>query len=330
MHTPKTLTRRHGLALLVASGLVPLLAAPAHAQAAYPSGPIKFVVPFPPGGLLDNVARIVEPKFSAALGQPVVIDNRPGSGGNIGAAAVAKSPANGLTWLLASPGLAISPALYAKLPYELGELAPVALLGSLPNVLLVPASSPYQTVQALIDAMRQQPDKLSYASNGNGTSLHLSAELLKSRTQTQALHVAYRGTGPATTAILAGDVQFMFHNLPPALSLVQSGKLRALAVTSTSRAPALPDVPTLQEAGVADFDVTAWFGVMVPRATPAPVQQRLQDESRKVVADAAVAEALRKQGIEPGFQDASVFAAHLAREVKQWQTLVQQAGIKLE
>lgn len=310
---------------LLAATLAPALA---RAQPRYPEGPVRFVVPFPPGGLLDNVARIIEPKLSAALGQPVVVDNRPGSGGNIGAAAVAQSAPNGQTLLLASPGLAISPALYGKLSYSLDQLAPVALLGSLANVLVVPAQSPFKTARELIEALRKKPGQYSYASNGNGTTLHLSAELMKFRAQVFALHVPYRGAAPATNAILAGDVDFMFNNVAPALPLIQSGKLRALAVTSAVRTPSLPDVPTLQEVGLKDIDVTAWFGIMVARATPAAVVQRLQQELAAIVADRGVADALRQQGIEPRYQDAATFANHLAREVRQWKTLVEHARIK--
>lgn len=301
-----------------------------HAQAAYPSGPVTLLVPFPPGGLLDSVARIVAPSLGQSLGQPMVVDNKPGSGGNIGAAAVAKATADGQTLLLGSPALTISPAIYDKLPYAPDDLVPVASLGSLPNVLLVPASSPVRSVKELLAQLKAKPGQYNYASNGNGTSLHLSMELLKFKTQTFALHVPYRGSGPAMTALIAGEVQLMFDNLPPALPQIQAGKVRALAVTSTKRSPVLPDVPTMQEAGVADFDVTAWFGLMAPKGTPAAVLRRLEADSAKAIGQADVADALRKRGIDPQFQDAAAFGQRLARERKQWQSVVDYAKIKLD
>jgi tripartite-type tricarboxylate transporter receptor subunit TctC len=324
-------TRRH---LVLAAGAVGLGLGPA-AQAlaqtpAWPNGPLRLVVPFPPGGLLDGVARLIAPPLTTALGQTVVVDNKSGSGGNLGADQVAKAAPDGNTWLLGSPGIAISPALYPKLPYRPDDLQPVALLGSQPNVLLVPADSPARSVADLLAMLRKAPGKYQYASNGNGTSLHLSAELLKSRTGTFVLHIPYRGSAPAMTALLAGEVQMMFDNLTPALPQIQGGRARALAVTSTTRAPALPDVPTLQEAGVADFDVTAWFGLMVPRATPPAIVQRLETESAKLVRDPALVAALRQRGITPGFRGASDFAAHLAREQAQWQAVVAYAKIQLD
>ncbi|URI10192.1 tripartite tricarboxylate transporter substrate binding protein [Aquincola tertiaricarbonis] len=300
------------------------------AQVAYPRGPVTLLVPFPPGGLLDSVARIVAPSLGQSLGQPLVVENKPGSGGNIGAAAVAKAAADGQTLLLASPALTISPAIYDKLAYAPDDLVPVASLGSLPNVLLVPASSPARTVKDLLDQLKAKPGAYSYASNGNGTSLHLSMELLKFKTKTFALHVPYRGSGPAMTALISGDVQLMFDNLPPALAHIQSGRVRALAVTSARRSSVLPDVPTLQEAGVPDFDVTAWFGLMAPKGTPTATLRRLEADSAKAIAQADVAEALRKQGIEPQFQDASAFGQRLARERKQWQSVVDYAKIKMD
>lgn len=315
--------------LLAGAASVLGAAAPAQAQA-WPSGPIRLVVPFPPGGLLDGVARLVAPPLATALGQPVVVDNKPGSGGNLGTDLVAKAAPDGQTWLLGSPGLAISPHLYPKLPYKPDDLAPVALLGSQPNVLLVPANSPARTLADLVDLLRRAPGKYQYASNGNGTSLHLSAELFKFKTRTFVLHVPYRGSAPAMTALLAGEVNFMFDNLSPALPQIQSGRVRALAVTATTRSAALPEVPTMKEAGVDGFDVTAWFGLLVPRATPAAVVQRLEAEAAKALRDPALAQALRQRGIDPGFRGAAEFATHLQREQAQWKTVVDYAKIVLE
>jgi tripartite-type tricarboxylate transporter receptor subunit TctC len=323
-------TRRHLLAASSALAFPALLgSAPALAQA-WPSGPQKLVVPFPPGGLLDVVGRLVGPSLATQLGQPVVIENRAGSGGNIGTDAVAKAAPDGNTWLLGSPGLAISPHLYPKLAWKLDDLAPVAMIGSQPNVLLVPAASPVKTVAELVALLKREPGRHQYASNGNGTSLHLSAELLKFRTGTFVVHIPYRGSAMAMTALQSGEVGFMFDNLAPALPHIQAGRVRALAVTSTTRSPALPDVPTLQEAGVAGFDVTAWFGILVPRATPSAVVQRLEQAVLKAVADPALTQALTRQGIEARPRNAADFARHLSRETAQWREVVAYAKVVLE
>jgi tripartite-type tricarboxylate transporter receptor subunit TctC len=318
--------RRHLLLGASACALAPW----ARAQSAAAGPAVRLVVPFPPGGLLDGVGRLFAPVLGAALGQTVVVENKAGSGGNIGADAVAKAAPDGLTWLLGSPGLAISPSLYPKLPYKPEDLLPVAQLGAQPNVLLVPADSPARKLSDLIDMLRKAPGKYQYASNGNGTSLHLSAELLKFRTRVFVLHVPYRGSAPAMTALLGGEVNFMFDNLSPALPQIQSGKVRALAVTSTTRSAALPDVPTMQEAGVADFDVAAWFGLLVPRGTPATLVQRLEAECAKALRDPALVQALRQRGIEPQFRGSAEFASHIGRERAQWKAVVDYARITVD
>ena len=318
-------TRRHLLLGASALALAP------HARAQNAAGStVRLVVPFPPGGLLDGVGRLIAPVLGSALGQTVVVDNKPGSGGNIGTDVVAKAAPDGLTWLLGSPGLAISPSLYPKLSYKPEDLQPVALLGGQPNVLLVPSDSPARKVADLIDMLQKAPGKYQYASNGNGTSLHLSAELLKFKTRSFVLHVPYRGSAPAMTALLSGEVNFMFDNLSPALPQIQAGKVRALAVTSTTRSPALPDVPTMQEAGIADYDVNAWFGILVPRGTPAAVVQRLEAECAKAMRDPALVAALRQRGIEPQFRGSTDFSAHLTRERAQWKTTVDYARIVID
>ena len=321
-----TLTRRR---LLLATSASALVGPVAQAQPAWPTGPLRLVVPFPPGGLLDGVGRLIGPSLSSALGQPVVIDNKPGSGGNLGSDLVAKAAPNGNTWLLGSPGLAISPNLYPKLPYKLDDLQAVAMVGSQPNVLLVPANSPARTLAELVDMLRKSPGRYQYASNGNGTSLHLSAELLKFKTQTFALHIPYRGSAPAMTALLGGEVTFMFDNLTPALPQIQAGKVRALAVTSTTRSASLPDVPTVQESGIQGFDVTAWFGLLVPTGTPPAIVQRLESEVRKAVQDPALSQSLRQRGIEPGFRGVADFTAHLKREQAQWKAVVDRKSTRL-
>ena len=287
--TKRTLMRATAGALL-------LLAAPLSMAQAWPARPIRLVVPFPPGGLIDNMARLVGSRLAQELGQPVVIDNKPGAGGNVGAAEVARAPADGYTLLMASPALTISPAVYKNLPYQPSQLAPVALLGRVPNVLLVNPASGIGKVQELVGRAKAKPGQLNYASNGNGTSLHLSAELFKRRSETFITHVPYRGAAAAITALLSGEVDMMFDNLPSAIGQIQAGKLRALAVTTAQRSTALPDVPTLAEAGMEGFNVSAWFGVAAPAGLPAPVATRLADALQKVVQQPEVAAAMQRQG----------------------------------
>jgi len=232
--------------LLVAGSLM----GPWASAQTWPARPIRLVVPFPPGGLIDNMARLVAPRLAQELGQPVVIDNKPGAGGNLGAAEAARAPADGYTLLMASPPLTISPALYANLPYKPEQIAPVALLGRVPNVLIVSPASGLNSVADLTAAARARPGQLNYASNGQGTSLHLSAELYKSQAGVFVTHIPYRGAAAGLTGLMAGEVNMMFDNLPSALGLIQGGKLKALAVTTPQRSSVLPNVPTMEEAGI--------------------------------------------------------------------------------
>ena len=321
--TKRTLMRATAGALL-------LLAAPLSMAQAWPARPIRLVVPFPPGGLIDNMARLVGSRLSQELGQPVVIDNKPGAGGNVGAAEVARAPADGYTLLMASPALTISPAIYKNLPYQPSQLAPVALLGRVPNVLLVNPASGIGKVQDLVGRAKAKPGQLNYASNGNGTSLHLSAELFKRRSETFITHVPYRGAAAAITALLSGEVDMMFDNLPSAIGQIQAGKLRALAVTTAQRSTALPDVPTLAEAGMEGFNVSAWFGVAAPAGLPAPVATRLADALQKVVQQPEVAAAMQRQGADPAFMDAASAAAALNTDAAQWKQVAAFAKIQLD
>lgn len=321
--TKRTLMRATAGALL-------LLAAPLSMAQAWPARPIRLVVPFPPGGLIDNMARLVGSRLSQELGQPVVIDNKPGAGGNVGAAEAARATADGYTLLMASPALTISPAIYKNLPYQPSQLAPVALLGRVPNVLLVNPASGIGKVQDLVSRAKAKPGQLNYASNGNGTSLHLSAELFKRRSETFITHVPYRGAAAAITALLSGEVDMMFDNLPSAIGQIQAGKLRALAVTTAQRSTALPDVPTLAEAGMEGFNVSAWFGVAAPAGLPAPVATRLADALQKVVQQPEVAAAMQRQGADPAFMDAASAAAALNADAAQWKQVAAFAKIQLD
>ncbi len=295
----------------------------------YPTKPLRLVVPFPPGGLIDNMARLLAPRLAQELGQPVVIDNKPGAGGNIGAAEVARAAADGYTLLMASPPLTISPTLYKVLPYKPEQIVPVALMGQVPNVLFVKPGS-IGSVQQLLEKARAQPGRLNYASNGNGTSLHLSAELFKSSTNTFITHIPYRGAAAGITAVLAGEVDIMFDNLPSAIGQIQAGTLKALAVTTTRRSKALPDVPTLVESGLADFDVSAWFGLAAPVGTPAAVMVRLEQALDKVGRQPDVTAAMLRQGAEPVFMDSKTMATFWAADAAKWQRVAAYAKITLD
>ena len=316
--------------LRAAACAVLALAAPLSMAQTWPARSIRLVVPFPPGGLIDNMARLVGSRLSQELGQPVVVENKPGAGGNLGAAEAARAPADGYTLLMASPALTISPAIYKNLPYQPAQLAPIAVLGRVPNVLLVNPASGITKVQDLVDRAKAKPGQLNYASNGNGTSLHLSAELFKRRNEAFITHVPYRGSAAAITALLSGEVDMMFDNLPSAIGQIQAGKLRALAVTTSQRSNALPNVPTLAEAGMDGFNVSAWFGVAAPSGLPTPVTVRLSNALQKIVKHPEVAAAMQRQGAEPDFMDAPAASAALAEDAAQWKQVAAFAKIQLD
>ncbi len=329
---PPVQTKRTLLRATVALASCALFAplAQAQAQAGWPARPIRLVVPFPPGGLIDNMARLVGAKLAQELGQPVVVDNKPGAGGNLGAAEAARAPADGYTLLMASPALTISPAIYKNLPYQPSQLAPVALLGRVPNVLLVNPTSGVTTVSDLVARAKAAPGRMNYASNGNGTSLHLSAELFKRQTGAFITHVPYRGSAAAVTALLSGEVDLMFDNLPSSIGQIKAGKLRALAVTTPQRSAALPQVPTLAESGLEGFNVSAWFGMAAPADLPAPVVARLSQALQKVVQEPDTVAAIQRQGAEPAFMDAPAAAAAMASDAAQWKQVAAFAKIQLD
>ncbi len=312
--------------VLLACGLLGL---PAVAQT-WPARPIRLVVPFPPGGLIDNMARLVAPRLAQELGQPVVIDNKPGAGGNLGAAEASRAAPDGYTLLMASPPLTISPALYASLPYKPEQIAPLALLGRVPNVLLVNPASGIESVADLSARARARPGQLNYASNGQGTSLHLSAELYKSQAGVFVTHIPYRGAAAGLTGLMAGEVHLMFDNLPSALGLINGGKLKALAVTTPQRSSALPHVPTMEEAGMKGYQVFAWFGLAAPAGLNTAVQQRLEQALERVASQADVKAAMLKAGAEPTWANAQAMAAFMASDVAQWKKVAAFAKISLE
>ena len=307
-----------------------LLALPLMAGAqAWPTRPIRLVVPFPPGGLVDTMARLIGPRLAQELGQPVVIDNKPGAGGNLGAAEVARATPDGYTLLMASPPLTISPALYATLPYRPEQIVPIGLIGRVPNVLLVNPKSGINTMADLNARAKKTPGQLNYASNGNGTSLHLSAELFKTTTGTFITHIPYRGAAQAVTGLMAGEVDMMFENLPSVLGQIQGGGVKALAVTTRQRSKALPGVPTLIESGLADFDVSAWYGVAAPAGTPAVVLARIEQALDKLSRDLEIARTMESRGAEVGFLGAAQMSAFMAADAIKWKRVAEFAKITL-
>lgn len=306
-----------------------VLSAPAVAQ--YPSKPVHLIVTFPPGGITDFTARALGPRLSEALGQPVVIENKTGSGGNIGTDFVAKAAPDGHTLLIAAPPNAINVSLYKSLPFDTKkDLAPLALVGSVPNVLVVAPKTQAASVRELIEYARRNPGRLNFASNGNGTSIHLSGELLKYYGKFSAVHVPFRGAPAAMAALLSGEVDFMFDSLSISAPQIKAGKIRLLAVTSRGRNPMFPDAPTLIESGFPDFEVSGWTGVMTTGGTPQAVIARLEAELRRLLADPAVAGAFEKAGMTVSFAGARGFAAFLDEEIRRWALAVKFSGAQAD
>lgn len=310
--------------------LAALAAAPAFAAERFPSKPIKLVVGFPPGGINDIVARVVGQKLGTALGQPVIIENKSGAGGTIGADYVAKAKPDGYTLLLGSvSNIAMAPSQYKSLPYDPAkDFEPVALLAAAPNVLVVNPAFPVHSVKDLIDLARQKPGQITYASAGNGTSNHLTVELLKVLAHIDLVHVPYKGDSPAVTDVVAGQVPMMFPTLPVALPLIKSGKLRAIAVSSATRTSLAPDIPTVAESGgPADFAVSVWVGILAPAHTPKDIVDRVSAALTRIVQEPDVKEKLASLGAEPAPQDSAHFAKYIAAETAKWSKVAKAAGI---
>ena len=303
-----------------------------HAQAPYPSKPIRLVVPFPAGGTTDILARAVAQKLTESTGQPVVVDNRPGAGGNIGAELVARSAPDGYTLLMGTVGThAINPSLYVKMPYDhVRDFAPVILVAGVPNVLVVNPALPVNSVQELIAYGRANPGKLNFASSGSGTSIHLSGELFKTMAGVQMTHVPYKGSSPALQDLVGGQVQLMFDNLPSSLALIKAGKLKALAVTSTQRSGVLPDVPTVAEAGLPGFEASSWFGVLAPAGTPKDAIAKLYGEIARWLATSEAKEKLAGQGAIAAGLSPDDFARYITAETAKWQKVVKESGAKVD
>jgi tripartite-type tricarboxylate transporter receptor subunit TctC len=311
-----------------------LLAGPAHGQAAadFPAKPIRMVVTFPPGGSSDAVVRMLLPKLNEKLGQPVVIDNRPGAGGNVGLALVAKAPGDGYTLGVGAAGaLSANVSLYPNMPFDpLKDFKPVSMLAAIPFVIVGHPSLSAKTLPELIALAKAEPGKLSIGHGGNGTAMHLSAALFIQMAKVKLVEVPYRGSGPAALDVLAGQIPLAMVDLTSALQQIKAGKLIAFAVTSPARLPMLPDVPTVAEAGLPGYDSTGWFGVVAPAETPAPIVARMNKEIVNALNDEEVKTAMRNLGVEPAPDTPKAFDDYIRSETKKWAEVIKTANIKLE
>ena len=325
------LTRRTLLAGASVAALAASLAAPLAAQT-YPSRPIRYVVPFAAGaGVLDIMARIVSQHLGISLGQQVVVDNRPGAGGNVGAEIAAKAAPDGYTMLMGNTALVVSPYLFAKLPFDpLTDFVPVTQVNSAPLLLVVHPSLPVTSVAELIAYAKARPGQLNYGSGGIGTTPFLATELLKSLAGIDVVHVPYKGGAPALADLVAGQLSFMIENVPGTLPFVKDGKLRALAITSRQRLPLVPEVPTMIEAGVADYEMIGWNGIFLPKGTPAEITTRLNADLVKVLGTGEMKEQLGKLGAEPVGSTPAAFAAFVQAESRRWGKIIKDLGIKPE
>jgi tripartite-type tricarboxylate transporter receptor subunit TctC len=322
--------RRALLGALLAAGLSAGLPA-AHAADPWPTKPITLIVPFAAGGTTDILARIVGQKMSTALGQPVVVDNKAGAGGTLGANLAAKAPADGSTFFLATIAHAIAPGLYKSLPYDFTrDLDPVGLLASTPNVLIVNPALPVNSVPELVAYIKAHPGTVNYGSAGSGSTEHLAGELFRSMTGTQITHVPYKGGAPMMADLVAGQIQMALETSPSASQFVRSGKVRALAVTSAKPSPAYPGVRTLAEAGVPGYEMTTWFALMAPHGTPAPVVERMHKELQAALAAPEIESKLADLGVSPGDMTEAQLGAFIRSETSKWAKIVKDSGAKAD
>ena len=314
-----------------ACAVLGLGASAALAQDDYPTKPVKIIVPFAAGGSTDVVARILADKLALELKQPFVVENRAGAGGNIGADAVAKAAADGYTLLMGATGvLAINHHLYKNMSYDAAkDFAPVSYTSLITNILVVPPELPVRSVQDLIALAKSKPGQLSFASSGAGSSTHLSGELFKALAGVNILHVPYRGSSQALTDVVAGQVSMLFDNAPSSIGFVQQGKLRALGVTSSKRLPNLPEVPTIDEAGVKGYESLSWSGIVAPAGTPAAVVNKLNAAIERVLKTDEVRQRLAGLGVEPVGGPPSAFASHIRKESEKWGKLIKNANISI-
>ncbi|TFY97622.1 Bug family tripartite tricarboxylate transporter substrate binding protein [Ramlibacter humi] len=311
-----------------------LLAAVAafHAHAAFPEKPIRVVIGFPAGGPLDQHARLLADRLQAVLGQPIIIDYKSGAGGTVGAQEVMKSPADGYTLMLANTGvMVINPALYSKLPYQTTrDFTPIARTAMQPLALLVNPKLPVNSLKDFVAYTKARPGQVNYGSAGNGGISHLAPEMFKSATGLFMVHIPYRGSAPAFTDLMGGQVQFMAESIPQAAAYHKQGKVKALAVTSRERNPALPEVPTVIESGVKDFEVVGFYGFLAPAGLPADVKNKLSDAFKQVLSNPEVRSRMVSQGADPAFLGADDFARYLNAEMPRWAEAVKKSGAKMD
>lgn len=322
----------HPKSLVSALIAAALLAASTLASAAFPEKPVKVIIGFPAGGPLDQHARLITDKLQAVLGQPVLIDYKSGAGGTVGAQEVMKAPADGYTIMLANTGvMVINPAIYSKLPYAtLRDFTPIARTAMQPLALLVNPKLPVNTLKEFVDYARARPGQVNYGSAGNGGISHLAPEMFKTATGLFMVHIPYRGSAPAFTDLMGGQVQFMAESIPQAAAYHKQGKVRALAVTSRERNPALPDVPTVMETGIKNFEVVGFYGFLAPAGTPKDVVAKLSEAFKQVLAMPEVRNRMITQGADPAFLGADEFAKYLAAEMPRWADAVGKSGAKLD
>jgi tripartite-type tricarboxylate transporter receptor subunit TctC len=309
-------------------------AAPALAQPACdncPSKPIHLILPFPPGGGTDILGRVIAERLTTQLGQPVVIENRGGAGGNVGAEAAAHSAPDGYTLVLVAPSLAISPSLYSKLNYDpVKDFAPITLVGTVPNVMVTNMSVPAKTLAEFIALAKSRPEGMNFGSGGNGTSNHLAGELFNLEAGVKLVHVPYKGVNLAMNDVMAGQVQLVVIGIPAALPFIKAGRLRALAVVAPKRLAAIPEVPTAAEAGLPNYEVTTWYGVLAPAGTPKPIIARLNAEIVRVMHAPDLQERFAATGTEPRTSTPEEFADFIRQEMAKWGKVVRAAGLKAE
>ena len=321
-------TRR--TALQLAALALASVAGAAHAQA-WPSKPVSLVVPFPAGGTTDVLARALAERLSPALGQPVIVENKPGAGATIGADYVAKAKADGHTLLIGAVHHTIASSVYKKLPYDFQKgFEPVTVIAMVPNVLVVNARTPAKNVNELVALIKAKPAEASYGSNGNGTAQHLIGTQFQQQTGTRLQHIPYKGSGPLATDLLGGQILMSFDTITPVLPHIKAGKLRPLAVTTAKRSPALPDVPTLQEAGLKDFDIGTWFGVLAPVGTPKPVLDRLSAEATKIIQSPDFRKRMDDIGAQPVGNSPAEMAAQIRSETDKFSLLVKAGNVTVE
>ncbi|MGO4390326.1 Bug family tripartite tricarboxylate transporter substrate binding protein [Variovorax sp. M-6] len=337
--TLSTFLPRRTALTLAATAVLLVLAGPAAAQGTWPTKPVRIVVPFAPGGTTDILARAVAPELSKAFGQQFIVDNRAGAGGNVGAEIVARAPNDGYTLLMGTVGThGINRALYPKLPYDpIKDFAPITLVAAVPNVMEMNVDKAralnINNVADFVKYAKANPGKLNMASSGSGTSIHLAGELFKSMTGSYMTHIPYRGSGPALMDMVGGNADVMFDNLPSSMQQIKGGKLKALAVTSSQRSPALPDVPTVEEAGgpaLKGYEASSWFGLLAPAGTPPDIVNRIQQEVAKALAAPAVKEKLVAQGAIPSGNSPADFAKLIDSEHTKWAKVVKTSGAKVD